>query len=80
MKNLDTVLRQKEQDAERVRQEIRALLAVIPLLADDQPSSDNVMHQLLLASSRTVAEPPDKGMADLEVYYPFVRQMRKSGT
>jgi hypothetical protein len=80
MKNLDTVLRQKEQDVERVRQEIRALLAVIPLLADDQPLSDDVMHQLPLPSSRTVAEPPDNGIADLELYYPFVRQMRKSGT
>jgi hypothetical protein len=80
MKNLDTVLRQKEQDVERVRQEIRALLAVIPLLADDQPSSDDVMHQLPLPSSRTVAEPPDNGIADLELYYPFVRQMRRSGT
>jgi hypothetical protein len=80
MKNLDTVLRQKEQDVERVRQEIRALLAVIPLLADDQPLSDDVMHQLPLPSSRTVAEPPDNGIADLELYYPFVRQMRRSGT
>ena len=80
MKNLNTVLRQKEQDAERVRQEIRALLAVIPLLADDQPFSDDVMHQLPLPSSRAVAEPPDNGIADLELYYPFVRQMRRSGT
>jgi hypothetical protein len=80
MKNLDTVLRQKEQDAERVRQEIRVLLAVIPLLADDRPSSDDVMPQLPLASSRTAAEPSDNGMTDLELYYPFVRQMRKSGT
>jgi hypothetical protein len=80
MKNLNTVLRQKEQDAERVRQEIRALLAVIPLLADDQPSSDDVMYQLPLASSRTVAEPSDNDMADLEIYYPFVKHMRKVGT
>ena len=80
MKNVHAVLRQKEQDAERVRQEIRTLLAVIPLLADDQASSDDIMHQLPLASSRTVAGPSDNGMADLEVYYPFVRQMRKSGT
>jgi hypothetical protein len=29
-----------------------------------------------LASSRTVAEPPGDGMADLETYYPFVRQLR----
>lgn len=80
MKNLNTVLRQKEQDVERVRREIRALLAVIPLLADGQPSSDDVMHQLLSASPRTVAEPSDNDMADLETYYPFVRHMRKVET
>jgi hypothetical protein len=72
-------LRQKEQDAERVRQEIQALLAVIPLLADDQPSSDDVMHQLASISSRTAAEHSDNGMADLELYYPFVRHLRTSG-
>jgi hypothetical protein len=44
MKDLQTVLRQKELDVERVRREIQALLIVIPLIADDQPSSDDVMH------------------------------------
>ena len=58
MKDLHIVLSQKEHDVERVRREIRALLTVIPLLAADQPSSDDVMHLLLLASSRTVANPP----------------------
>jgi hypothetical protein len=74
VKNLHTVLRQKEQDMERVRREVHALLAVIPLLADDQPSDDLA----LLASSRTAAEPYGNGMADLETYYPFVRHMRMS--
>jgi hypothetical protein len=78
MKDLHIVLCQKEHDVERVRREIQALLTVIPLLADDQPSSDDVMHLLLLASSRTVAEPSGDGMADLETYYPFVRQLRVS--
>ena len=78
MKDLHTVLREKEQDVERVRLEIQALLAVIPLLEDDQPSSDDLMHLLRLPSSRTVAEPSFEGMADLETYYPFVRHMRKS--
>ncbi len=76
MKDLHTVLCQKEQDAERVRREIQALLTVIPLLADDQPSSDDVMHLLPLASS--FAEPSGNGMADLETYYPFVKQLRVS--
>ena len=78
MKDLHTVLCQKEQDVERVRQEIQAMLTAIPLLADDQPSSDDVMHLLSLASARTVAEPSGDGMADLETYYPFVRQLRVS--
>ena len=78
MKDLPIVLCQKEHDVERIRLEIQALLTVIPLLADDQPSSDDVMNLLRLASSRTVAEPSGDGMADLETYYPFVRQLRVS--
>jgi hypothetical protein len=78
MKSLLTVLHQKEQDAERVRQEVRALLVVIPLLEDDQSSSNDVMHQLSLTSSEMMAEPSDKGMADLEIYFPWVRRMRMS--
>ena len=70
MRDLHTVLRQKEQDVERVRLEIQALLTVIPLLADDQTSSDDL--------ARTVEEPYGNGMADLETYYPFVRHMRMS--
>jgi len=78
MKDLHIVLSQKEHDVERVRREIRALLTVIPLLADNQPSSDDVMDLLRLASSRTVSEPYGDGMADLETYYPFVKQLRVS--
>jgi hypothetical protein len=40
MKDLHTVLRQKEQDVERVRREILALLTVIPLLTNDKPEFD----------------------------------------
>ncbi len=78
MKDLNTVLCEKEHDVERVRREIQALLTVIPLLADDQPASDDVMHLLRLAFARTIAEPFGNGMADLETYYPFVRHMRLS--
>jgi hypothetical protein len=67
-------LAREEHDVERIRREIQVLLTVIPLLADDQSSSDDVMNLLRLASSRTVAEPSGDGMADLETYYPFVRQ------
>ena len=76
MKDLHTVLRQKEQDVERVRREIQALLTAIPLLADDQSASDDLMHILRLASAGT--EPSSNGMADLETYYPFVRHLRAS--
>ena len=78
MKDLGIVLSQKEHDVERIRRESRALLTAIPLLADDQPSSGDVMDLLRLASSRAVAEPSDDGMADLETYYLFVRHLRVS--
>jgi len=48
MKDPRNVLREKERDLARVRREIQAVLTVIPLLADDQPSSD-VVHEVLLA-------------------------------
>lgn len=79
MKDPHSVLREKEQDLERVRKEVQALRTVVPLLADDpaddQPSSD-VMHELLLAVSRTPVDPSDRGMAELELYYPFARRLR----
>ena len=78
MKDLQTVLRQKELDVERVRREIQALLMVIPLIAGDQPSSDDVMHLIRWASSRAAAQRSDNDMDDLETYYPFVRHMRVS--
>jgi hypothetical protein len=78
VRDLHAVLRQKEQDAERVRREIQALLTVVPLLADDEPHSEDLGLLMSLASARTVAEPYDNGMADLEKYYPFVKHMRLS--
>ena len=44
MKDLRAVLRQKEQDVERIRREIQELLTVIPLLADAPPAPDDVRH------------------------------------
>jgi len=67
------VLREKEQDVERLRKEIQALRRVIPLLVDDQPSAanaDNVMRELREAASR-------KGMPELE---PFARHLRTSSS
>jgi len=51
MKDLHTVLLQKEQDIERVRREIQALLAAIPLLEDGQHASADVMDALGVASA-----------------------------
>lgn len=67
MKNPYIILSQKEQDVARVRKEIQALLTAIPLLADEQYSTDDVMQELLLAGSRN----------DLE---PFVRHLRNSSS
>jgi len=78
MKDLHAVLLEKEQDTERVRREIQALLTAIPLLADGQHASDDVLDLLRVASARAVVEPFDNGMTDLETYYPFVRNMRLS--
>jgi len=75
MKDPRSILREKEQDLERVRREIQALLTVIPLLVDDPPTSD-VVHEVLLASSRAPVNLPDNDMAQLEIYYPFVRHLR----
>jgi hypothetical protein len=71
------VLRQKEHDAERVRKEIQALLAVIPLIADDAPAPD-ILDALVLdfCQDSPTAEASDNRMAELERYYPFVRHQR----
>ena len=70
MKDAHSVLREKEQDLERVRKEIQALLMVIRLLEDYQPSSD-FMNELLLASPRTPVDPPDKDMAQAGTLLPL---------
>jgi len=74
MKDPHSVLRHKGLDLERVRTEIQALLTVIPLLADDPPSAD-AMNQVPVASCPTPVDPPDNDMAQLELYYPFVRYL-----
>jgi hypothetical protein len=91
MKDLYAVLRQKEQDIVRVRREMQALRAVIPLLADDLPASELAASELpaseedernlqSMVSAQSAAESTLNGMADLETYYPFVKHMRQSGS
>ncbi len=77
MKDPRSVLRQKDLDLVRVRKEIQALLTVIPLLVDDPPFSD-VMNEVPLASFPTHVDPPENDMAQLELYYPFVRHLGMS--
>lgn len=75
MKDPYILLTQKEQDIARVRREIDALLTVIPLLADTEPSWDDLEAQL--ANCRQLDPTLAKsGMADLELYYPFVKNLR----
>jgi hypothetical protein len=74
VKNLYAILSQKEQDVARVRKEIQALLVVIPLLADNSAPLDELEAQFPKStpmSARSIAE----GMAALELYYPFVRNL-----
>ena len=75
MKDPYRVLREKERDVERVRKEIQALHTVIPLLSNDQLSSDDLMPALLSSVSRESVDSTDNGTADLE---PFVRHLRNS--
>ena len=72
MKDPYTVLRQKEQDVERVCREIHALLIVIPLLIDNEPASDDVMHLLRLDSDRLAEKTSGDDMVALETYYPWI--------
>ena len=76
MFDVRAVLAQKELQLERVRREIAALVRVIPLLEDrgtDTPAMLG-MEAKRLSPIRKPAESPDRGMAELELYYPFVAQ------
>jgi hypothetical protein len=77
MKDPHSVLRQKDLDLERVRKEVQALLTVIPLLADSPPFSD-VINEVRLVSFPAHVDPPNNDMAQLELYYPFVRHLGMS--
>ena len=81
MKDPYAVLRQKEQDVARVRREIRALLAVIPLLCESPLSWPEVRLQIEM--SRIIGEAYseeawENGLGDLERYFPFVARLQQS--
>jgi hypothetical protein len=75
VKNPYTILKQKEQEIARVRKEIRALLTVIPLLLDASLSWDELQAHLM-SSVPDIGHSVEDGMAALELYYPFVRNLR----
>lgn len=73
MKDFHAVLLQKEHDLERLRKQVAALRAAIPLLIDDA--------DLREAPPGAIASPvaPDQHLHDLETYYPFVRRRYENG-
>jgi hypothetical protein len=79
VKNPYIVLRQKEQDVARVRKEIQALLIVIPLLVDAELSWDELKAQLV-GSCQSIPTSARDGMAELELYFPFVKYLQLDGS
>ena len=73
------VLRQKEEDLDRVRKEIQALLIAVPLLEDDQSTWEELKASL---ANQLRADPPNEdSLRQMEVYYPFIKNLRQdSGT
>jgi len=61
MKDVHALLRDKEEDLERIRREIQALLAVIPLLAEEQSLSENALLNVpTVLPAPVFMEPPRK--------------------
>jgi len=79
MVDVRAVLAQKERQLERVRREIAALVRVIPLLEEKEPAAPVAvvgMEKRPAAPFRN--DSPDRGMGELELYYPFVgRRMER---
>jgi hypothetical protein len=59
MKDVHAVLFQKQQEVERVRHEVQALLVVIPLLANDLSVSD-IVPLPGASSAQTFGDPSKK--------------------
>lgn len=78
MKDLNAVLRQKEQDLERVRKEILALLTVIPLLTSDKPTFD-IIQFLESEATRVPEDVPKYDIDGMEIYFPFIENLRAQG-
>lgn len=68
------VLKEKEQQATRVRKEIEALLLAIPLLIEE-PQSWEEIRSRLLTSNLYPREDFRDGMDELKMYFPFVKDL-----
>lgn len=80
MKNPYEVLSQKEQEVARVRREIQALLIAIPLLQDGVSKWEELATSLADQLGPD-PRPGEDSMRQMEVYYPFVKNLRlASGT
>jgi hypothetical protein len=80
LKDVHALLREKEQEIERVQREIAALLVVIPLLEDEPSASElSSLRELSSPHDATFAATPDyeSGLDDLNVYYPFTRRAQE---
>lgn len=73
MRDLKAVLREKEMDLARVRREVEALHAVVPLLDDPVEELED-----LISSGGLSAQSEGTGMGQLEAYYPFVKNLRST--
>jgi hypothetical protein len=63
MKDVHAILRDKEQDLQRIRREVQALLLVIPLLAEEQSLSENaLMNALTVVPVSEFMEPASEFM------------------
>ena len=74
MKDPYVLLSQKQEEVSRVRREIQALLLVIPLLDDDVPQWEDLkasLSALLVPRQKTTGD----SMRELEVYFPFVKNL-----
>jgi hypothetical protein len=80
MLDVRQVLARKERDLERLRREVEALLRVIPLL-EEKPSvpapAEDLAKKRLPAPKTEPAETNKRGMAELELYYPFIGRSSK---
>lgn len=68
------LLRQKQNDAARVRKEIEALLIAIPLLSEESLSLEELKINLSKVGL-AVQQPTSDGIADLKLYFPFVKNL-----